>query len=182
MEHSSASSPTEASSRPRCRAVSSPSRARHQRAPPMSSYTDLPIDTLALSSHCTDSKERTHALALGSHARTSCSRESKMPSASGSGLPPGYPGLAVALQARHNSSMTTPPRPHAPSHVDHGACTRTDTGLDARRRQLPPIWPGRRSPLQRQEAQRWLPHSCCWAVTAAIAAQAKAQLDGLLTG
>ena len=42
-------------------------------------------------------------------------------------------------------------------------------------------WPGRRSPLQRQEAQRWL-HSCYWAVTPAIAAQAKAQLDGLLTG
>ena len=41
-------------------------------------------------------------------------------------------------------------------------------------------WPGRRSPLQRQEAQRWL-HSCYWAVTPAIAAQAKAQLDGLLT-
>ena len=154
VEHSSACSPTEASSRPCCHAVSSPLRARRRRAPPTSSCTDLPVDALALSSHCTDSIERTHALALGSHTRTPCSRESKTPLASGSRLLPGCPGLAVALQACHDSGVTALPCPHAPSHVDHGACTRTNTGLDARRRQLPPIWPGRRSPLQRLEAQR----------------------------
>ena len=56
VEHSSACSPTEASSRPCYHAVSSPSRARRRQASPTSSCTDLPIDALTLSSHCTDSK------------------------------------------------------------------------------------------------------------------------------